>query len=170
MRRDRARYGVDGGYGGIPIFFLAGAGLLAGDRWAKRRDKRLLGSLAKIGAVATLGVAASYFYSTGPASCRYGKNCSTNSTCAAMSTCSTSAVAGVPCSSRRPAGCLRAAPPELTNRAVERGEVDPARLTPRIIDLPFDLFRNEWMMTLKPVPDHVLRQIVDDIFIPLVTS
>jgi hypothetical protein len=24
-------------------------------------------------------------------------------------------------------------------------------------------------MTLKPVPDHVLRQIVDDIFIPLVT-
>jgi hypothetical protein len=22
------------------------------------------------------------------------------------------------------------------------------------------------MMTLKPVPDHVLRQIVDDIFIP----
>ena len=25
-------------------------------------------------------------------------------------------------------------------------------------------------MTLKPVPDHVLRQIVDDIFIPLVTT
>ena len=24
-------------------------------------------------------------------------------------------------------------------------------------------------MTLKPVPDHVLRQIVDDIFIPLVS-
>jgi AcrR family transcriptional regulator len=58
---------------------------------------------------------------------------------------------------------------EVVNRAVERGEVDPARLTPRIIDLPFDLFRNEMMMTLKPVPDHVLRQIIDDIFIPLVT-
>ena len=58
---------------------------------------------------------------------------------------------------------------QVVNRAVERGEVDPARLTPRIIDLPFDLFRNEMMMTLKPVPDHVLRQIVDDIFIPLVT-
>jgi AcrR family transcriptional regulator len=56
----------------------------------------------------------------------------------------------------------------VVNRAVERGEVDPARLTPRIIDLPFDLFRNEMLMTLKPVPDHVLRQIVDDIFIPLV--
>jgi hypothetical protein len=24
------------------------------------------------------------------------------------------------------------------------------------------------LMTLKPIPDHVLRQIVDDIFIPLV--
>jgi hypothetical protein len=59
---------------------------------------------------------------------------------------------------------------EVVNRAVERGEVDPARLTPRIIDLPFDLFRHEMMMTLKPVPDHVLRQIVDDIFIPLVTT
>jgi AcrR family transcriptional regulator len=58
----------------------------------------------------------------------------------------------------------------VVNRAVERGEIDPARLTPRIIDLPFDLFRNEMMMTLKPVPDHVLRQIVDDIFIPLVTA
>jgi AcrR family transcriptional regulator len=59
---------------------------------------------------------------------------------------------------------------QVVNRAVERGEIDPARLTPRIIDLPFDLFRHEMMMTLKPVPDHVLRQIVDDIFIPLVTA
>lgn len=59
---------------------------------------------------------------------------------------------------------------QVVNRAVERGEIDPARLTPRIIDLPFDLFRHEMMMTLKIVPDHVLRQIVDDIFIPLVTT
>ena len=59
---------------------------------------------------------------------------------------------------------------EVVNRAVERGEADQDRLTPRIINLPFDLFRNEMMMTLKPVPDHVLRQIVDDIFIPLVST
>jgi AcrR family transcriptional regulator len=59
---------------------------------------------------------------------------------------------------------------EIVNRGVERGEVDPDRLTPRIIDLPFALFRHEMMMTLKLVPDHVLRQIVDDIFIPLVTT
>ena len=59
---------------------------------------------------------------------------------------------------------------EVVSRAVGRGEIDPDRLTPRIISLPFDLFRHEMMMTLKPVPDHVLRQIVDDIFIPLVTT
>ncbi len=53
-------------------------------------------------------------------------------------------------------------------RAVARGEVDPARLTLRIANVPFDLWRHEVLMTLKPVPDHVLRQIVDDIFIPLV--
>ena len=58
---------------------------------------------------------------------------------------------------------------KVVSRAVERGEVDPARLTPRIIELPFALFRQEMMMTLKPVPDHVLREIVDDIFIPLVS-
>ena len=59
---------------------------------------------------------------------------------------------------------------QVVNRAVERGEIDQDRLTPRIIELPFTLFRHEMMMTLKPVPDHVLRQIVDDIFIPLVTT
>ncbi len=66
MARDRARYGVDGGYLGVPIFVLLEGGLLAGGRWAKRRDRRLLGFLAKTGAVAVLGVAAGYFYSTGP--------------------------------------------------------------------------------------------------------
>jgi arsenite methyltransferase len=66
MRRDRARYGVDGGYFGIPIFLLAGAGLVAGERWASSRDKRLVGWLARIGIMAVLGLAAGYFYSTGP--------------------------------------------------------------------------------------------------------
>jgi arsenite methyltransferase len=63
---DRAKYGVDGGYGGIAVIALAEAGLLAGARAAKSRDKRLARSLARAGAVAMLGVAASYFYSTGP--------------------------------------------------------------------------------------------------------
>jgi MFS family permease len=36
--------------------------------------------------------------------------------------------------------------------------------------LPGDRFRSEMLMTLKPVPDHVLRPIVDDIFMPLVSA
>lgn len=57
---------------------------------------------------------------------------------------------------------------QAVDRAVERGDIDPSRLTPRIIGLPFALFRNEYFMTLEPVPDEVLQEIVDDIFIPLV--
>jgi AcrR family transcriptional regulator len=53
-------------------------------------------------------------------------------------------------------------------RAVERGEIDPGRLTPRIIALPFDLFRHEVMMNLGPIPAQTITEIVDDIFLPLV--
>jgi AcrR family transcriptional regulator len=57
----------------------------------------------------------------------------------------------------------------IVRRAVERGEVDPERLTPRLIELPFDLVRHEMLMTLAAVPDEVVREIVDDVFLPLVT-
>jgi AcrR family transcriptional regulator len=52
-------------------------------------------------------------------------------------------------------------------RAVERGEIDPARVTKRIAQLPGDLFRYELLATLKPVPDDVIEEIVDTIFLPL---
>ncbi|HEY0260202.1 MAG TPA: TetR/AcrR family transcriptional regulator [Lacisediminihabitans sp.] len=55
----------------------------------------------------------------------------------------------------------------VIRRAVERGEIT-ADLTPRMIALPFDLFRHEALMTLKPVPPETIREIVDDIFLPLV--
>jgi hypothetical protein len=58
-------------------------------------------------------------------------------------------------------------PPSAT-AAPSPGRDRPGPPHPRIASLPFDLWRHEVMMTLKPVPDHVLRQIVDDIFIPLV--
>ena len=57
----------------------------------------------------------------------------------------------------------------IVRRAVERGEIDPARVTPRIANLPFDLLRHEVMMTLAPVPKETIVEIVDDIFLPLVT-
>jgi AcrR family transcriptional regulator len=57
---------------------------------------------------------------------------------------------------------------EVLARAVARGELDPARLTPRVASLPADLLRHELLMTLQPVPDETIREIVDDIFLPLV--
>jgi AcrR family transcriptional regulator len=57
---------------------------------------------------------------------------------------------------------------EMMERAIERGELDPAKLTPRIAALPFDLLRAEVLMTLRPVPPEVIEEIVDTIFLPLV--
>jgi AcrR family transcriptional regulator len=56
----------------------------------------------------------------------------------------------------------------IYDRAVERGEIRPGRLTGRMKRLPFDLLRNELLMTLAPVPDETLEEIVDTLFLPLV--
>ncbi|MGH3425561.1 MAG: TetR/AcrR family transcriptional regulator C-terminal ligand-binding domain-containing protein [Nocardioidaceae bacterium] len=59
---------------------------------------------------------------------------------------------------------------QLLARAVERREADPAKLTPRVNGVPLDLFRQELLMTLKPVPDEVIESIVDEVFVPLVRA
>ncbi len=56
----------------------------------------------------------------------------------------------------------------ILDRAVERGEADPDRLTPRVRSVAFDLFRHELLMTQRPVPDAVIESIVDEIVLPLV--
>ena len=56
----------------------------------------------------------------------------------------------------------------ILDRAVARGEVDPARLTPRRVTVPVDLLRHEALMTLSAVPQATIVEIVDDIFLPLV--
>jgi AcrR family transcriptional regulator len=53
-------------------------------------------------------------------------------------------------------------------RAVARGEADPARLTARVRSVPIDLFRHEALMTLAAVPDDVIDAIVDEVLLPLV--
>lgn len=58
---------------------------------------------------------------------------------------------------------------EVLARAIERGEADPERLTPRVVSVPFDLMRQELLMTLKPVPDATIAAIVDEVFLPLVS-
>jgi AcrR family transcriptional regulator len=56
----------------------------------------------------------------------------------------------------------------IIERAVERGEIDPRRLTPHIATLPVDLVRHDLIMNQTPVPDETLIEIVDHIFLPLV--
>jgi AcrR family transcriptional regulator len=55
----------------------------------------------------------------------------------------------------------------IYGRAIARGEVDAERLTPRLRNLAFDLFRHEVLMTLKPVPDEVIEAIIDEVVLPL---
>lgn len=58
---------------------------------------------------------------------------------------------------------------EILRRGVERGEIDPVRLTPRIAGLPGDLMRLDLLMNLRPPAEKTITEIVDDIFLPLVT-
>jgi AcrR family transcriptional regulator len=56
----------------------------------------------------------------------------------------------------------------ILERATERGEIDPAKVTPRIASLPMDLVRHEVLLTHTPIPDEAIVEIVDEIFLPLV--
>ena len=57
---------------------------------------------------------------------------------------------------------------EVLDRAVARGEIGSGEIPQRIIALPYDLYRHEAMMTLAMLPDEVLVEIVDDVWMPLV--
>lgn len=50
----------------------------------------------------------------------------------------------------------------------KRGEICMEKLTPRIISLPWDLLRSEMITRQEPISDEVIREIIDDIFLPLV--
>ncbi|HML38311.1 MAG TPA: TetR/AcrR family transcriptional regulator [Bacillota bacterium] len=58
----------------------------------------------------------------------------------------------------------------ILKNAELRGEIRSERLTPRIISLPLQLLQCEIITTLAPISDETLAEIVDDIFIPLVSS
>ncbi len=56
----------------------------------------------------------------------------------------------------------------LLDRAIARGEVRPAFASDRIAAVPYALLQQEFFMTLRPVPNAVIEEIVDTIFLPLV--
>jgi AcrR family transcriptional regulator len=57
----------------------------------------------------------------------------------------------------------------ILRRAIERGEIAAGRLTPRIVSLPADLARHEILMTFEPLSDESIKEIVDEVFLPLVS-
>jgi AcrR family transcriptional regulator len=55
-------------------------------------------------------------------------------------------------------------------RAQERGEIDLKSIAPAVLSMPFDLMRHDMLMTYKPIPDERVREIVDDLFMPLIAA
>lgn len=64
-------------------------------------------------------------------------------------------------------GGRNAALDEAIQRAINRGEIKQEQITERIARLPVDLFRYEILMTLRPLSDEAIEEIVDTIFLPL---
>lgn len=59
---------------------------------------------------------------------------------------------------------------QVIQRAIDRGEIEPQQVTDRIARLPVELFRYEILMTLQPLSDSTIEEIVDTIFLPLLES
>lgn len=58
----------------------------------------------------------------------------------------------------------------ILERASQRGEARSDCITRRVASVPGDLLRHEMLITRAPAPDHVLGEIVDEIFLPLVRA
>jgi AcrR family transcriptional regulator len=55
----------------------------------------------------------------------------------------------------------------LLERAVRRGEIPDRERSDGLVTLPFDLFRHDLLLTLAPVPERRILEIVDDLWLPL---
>ncbi len=58
----------------------------------------------------------------------------------------------------------------ILEHAEARGELTVTGLSDRIITLPIDLLRHEMLMTGGPASKAAIKQIVDDIFLPLLAK
>lgn len=60
---------------------------------------------------------------------------------------------------------------DILGRAVERGEARPEALRPRVATVAIVLLRNEYVTRgIATVPDEVIVEIVDQVYLPLVSS
>ncbi len=55
----------------------------------------------------------------------------------------------------------------FVERAVARGELRKVRRSARVVNLPFDLLRFEMFTTFRPVSAAAIREIVDEVWLPL---
>lgn len=56
----------------------------------------------------------------------------------------------------------------IIDRAVQRGYVDQAKLTPRVWRLPLSLVTHEAVITGKQISDEAISEIIDEVFLPLI--
>ncbi len=56
----------------------------------------------------------------------------------------------------------------VLRRGIERGEVDPEKLTPKVRALPMTLGRHDMLMTSAPPANADLYAMLDQVFLPLV--
>jgi AcrR family transcriptional regulator len=58
----------------------------------------------------------------------------------------------------------------IIERAIGRGEIDERRLTPRVLRLPLSLVLHEITVSVRPISDEAIAEIVDQVFLPLVAQ
>jgi AcrR family transcriptional regulator len=59
---------------------------------------------------------------------------------------------------------------EILDRAVGRGDIAPAAVTPRLIELAPALLDHYFLIHGAPIPDDVLTGIVDEVLLPLLIT
>jgi AcrR family transcriptional regulator len=58
---------------------------------------------------------------------------------------------------------------DILERAIQRGEIDTRRLTPRVLRVPLSLVLHEVVVAARHISDEAIAEIVDEVFLPLVT-
>ncbi|WP_336204705.1 TetR/AcrR family transcriptional regulator [Nonomuraea sp. LPB2021202275-12-8] len=67
-------------------------------------------------------------------------------------------------------GASRKMMADIVRRAVERGEVDPAAVTPRRLDSGQALIRQHFLFHGPPIPDQLIVDVVDEVMVPLLRA